>query len=671
MLKPPPSRPRDTLSAAPARTLHGVLNGVFRYRVAALGILVAAVLAGLAAAAFVPPTYRAQARLLALSAGVYDMQADNGAASTQQVLNPTDVANVEIQLLESAELHRTVAREELGPAASAAAVADRAQRLESALHVTKATDANVIQLSYTDRDPRAAAATLRRILGAYFTARAGVLTSGRLGFLTAQLAKAQGELDAVDRQIVTVQRQNGVVDIAAQVASAVQQAGDLSRARLEAEAALAEGRRSIDVLRRGAGQVPRQVELYSDNTEAARSIGDMQTRLLDLRGRRADFASRYMAESPQVVQLDKQIAGLDAAIARQRRDLVTTRRVGRNEVYDTARDRLNQAEAAAAGSAARGGALSVQEGAARARLTQLIGVSDTLSRLRLRRDILADSVRSVAGRVEAARIQQSGATSVGGTNVRVVEAPSVPGRRSNPPIMFVAAGVVAGLALAAIALVVLASLRTTWLSAEEASRALDLPVLPVAAGEAAERRAYGELAAAVDRGGDGGATTLLVSPLSRGDLQAAAIGLGTALDRRAPGRVILVRFADDAPVPEGAGALRIHPMGSMATAVIGTAACLQRGVAGALLGELRRRWDHVVVTVPPAAQSVEGLELAGLVDASVLVVRADETTGASAASLAATLRDRGGDPLGAVLVGLRDYVPRWLGHRLGGAQAGG
>ena len=98
------------------------------------------------------------------------------------------------------------------------------------------------------------------------------------------------------------------------------------------------------------------------------------------------------------------------------------------------------------------GALGTQEAASRARLTQLIGVSDTLARLRLRRDILADSVRSVSARVEQARIQQDGATSAGSTNVRIVEAPSPPNRRSNPPVLFVAAGVVSGIALAAIAL---------------------------------------------------------------------------------------------------------------------------------------------------------------------------------------------------------------------------
>lgn len=664
MLSPPPPA-SDSRTDAPARNVPEILDGAFRHWRVAAGLLAVAVLAGLLAALLIPPAYRAQARLLTLNAGVYDMQAENGANGGPPSLNPTDVANVEIQLLESAELHRAVARRQLGAGAGDQAVAEQAARLERALHVTKVTDANVIELTYVDRDPMVAARTLQAVLDGYFATRAEVLTSGRLGFLATQLAKAQAQLDAVDGRIVTVQRENNVVDIAAQVAGAVQQSDDLAKARLDAEAAVADGRRNIDALRRGASTIPRDVELYSDNTEAARSIGDMQNTLLQLRARRADFASRYMAESPQVQQLDKQIVGLSDAIARQRRDLVTTRRVGRNQVYDTARDRIVQTEAATAGSAARRGVLGAQEQASRARLATLIGVSDTLSRLRLQHDILTDAVRAIAGRVEQARIQQNQATSATGTNVRVVEAPVPPERRSNPPILFVVAGVVVGLALAAIALIALAGFRSTFLSAREASRALGLPILPVGRGPVAATRAYDELAATVDRWRNKGATLLLATPSSRADLQRAAINIGRALVRRAPGRVLLVRFAEGATVPADAAGLAIEPWGGLATAVIGREACARPEIATALLAQLRQRYAHVVVTTPPTGATTDALTLAGVADAVVMVLVADRTPAGAAASLAAALQGRDAHLLGALLLGVRTYLPRWIGRRLG------
>ena len=128
------------------------------------------------------------------------------------------------------------------------------------------------------------------------------------------------------------------------------------------------------------------------------------------------------------------------------------------------------------------------------------------------------------------------------------------------------------------------------------------------------------------------------------------------------------RYSVAAPI-EIAG-LRIHPWQGIATTVIGIDACLQRSVAAGLLGELRRRWDHVVVTVPPAAESFDGIALAPVADAVALVIRADRTAGAAAGALAATVRDRGGDLLGGILVGVRDYVPRWLRQARHG-RAGG
>ena len=164
MLKPPSSGPRDASIAVAPRSLRATLNGAFRYWRAALAVFLAVLLLGVLAAVAVPPAYRAQARLLVLSAGVYDMQGDNGAPQTAQGMNPTDLANVEIQLLESAELHRAVARTELGAGANAQAIAQRAAAIESALHVTKATEANVVELNYSDRDSVAAARTLDRLL---------------------------------------------------------------------------------------------------------------------------------------------------------------------------------------------------------------------------------------------------------------------------------------------------------------------------------------------------------------------------------------------------------------------------------------------------------------------------------------------------------------------------
>jgi hypothetical protein len=56
--------------------------------------------------------------------------------------------------------------------------------------------------------------------------------------------------------------------------------------------------------------------------------------------------------------------------------------------------------------------------------------------------------------------------------------------------------------------------------------------------------------------------------------------------------------------------------------------------------------------------------LTGLVDANLLVLRAEHTRAAVATRLCDTVLAAGGNMLGFVFVGRKFYVPRWLYRRL-------
>lgn len=646
--------------------LRDFLNGVFYHRRIVAIVFCTTIALGVLTALLLPPTYRAEARLLPLSAGIYDMQSANGAVSPNQALDPLEVVNVEMQLLQSMEIHRSLVRKELGPGASTAQVNEELNALESNLHITKATDANVIELSYTARDPAKAADVLRRLLAEYFDARANVLTSGRVAFLVGQRDKVKAQLDAANAGIVTYQQSHNVVDIAAQIAGAVQQDDLLRQHKLDAEASLADGRQNVATLQTGARRVPTQVELYSDNAESARTVGEMQTQVLQLQSRRADLVSRYMKTAPIVVQVDKQIAGLQSAIARQKGDLVTTRRTGRNQYFDSSQDRLTQARATIAGEAARSATLNGQIAVSRSRLNQLIQIQDTIARLRLDRDVLADTFRSLSTQVEQARVQLSQTTSAGSPNVRIIEAPTTPSKRSNPPMLLIAGSIVAGLLIAGATLLVIASLRDTFLAPQEVERALGLPVLyaPLEHREGdsgATRRDFGRVVAAIDGGGDRRARTiLLLAPNSRLSLQTAALGLGTSLKRRAPGGVLLLRFAQSASVPLDGRALKTEMVDGMATGVIGTAACSNRRHDAKMLDDLSALYDYVVVTAPPTATSFESIELSSAVDAVVIVLDAQQTRRPVSKDLVMQATNAGAAMLGVMLLGRRQHMPQFL-----------
>lgn len=664
------TRGRDTATASGAFALRDLLNALFYYRRAAAIVFGTIVAIGVLAAILMPPTYSAEARLLPLSAGIYNVADAGTAPQPGQVLDPAAVVNVELQLLDSLELHRTVVRHRLPPGATPAQINTALDSFEKHLHVTKATDANVIELTFVANDPAVAAGALHDLIAQYFESRANVLTSGRVAFLEDQRDKTKALLDRANAAIATFQQQNGVLDITAQVAGAVAQDDLLRRNKLDNEAALADGRKSLATLGSEAHGVPSDVVLYSDNTEAARALGEMQTQLLTLQAKRADLASRYMNTAPQVTQADRQIAALQATIRQQQNSLVTTRRTGRNQYFDSTRDRLAQARASVDGALARHGELDAQIAVSGARLQRLTGIADRLAAMKLERDVLADSFKSLSAQVEQARVQLNQTTDAGSPNVRIIEAPTPPAKRSNPPLLLIAGSIVAALLIAGATLFVLDSLREVFLAPTETERALGVPVLSAPLEESGDgddgpsasvRREYGRMIGAIDSHGNRThQSVLLLAPDSRMSLQKAALGLGRAIVRRGIGRVVLVRFGEDAPPPRPGEPLDIEHMGGMATAVVGISAGIGARVDSSPIAALKAEYDYVVVTAPPTALGYESIELAAAVDAVVPVIEAERTRRPVVRSLIRQLDDIGAHTLGVVLLERRSHIPAWL-----------
>ena len=646
-----PSRPRAML--------RDTLNTLFYYRRAAIAILAGATLLGLAAALLMPARYTAHAQLLALAADVYDAQAQGSNVATQKVLDPAVIANVEMQILGSEELHREIVKQAM-PGATADAIDAATVKFDKALHITKVADANVIDLAYTAPSAEEAADALRRLLKTYLVQRAAILTGERTGFLSRQRDDAKAKLDQADAEIARFQQSHGIVDIAGQTAAAVSQNADLRKQLEAANASMADAGSTIARLKAEAATQPRQVELYSDNTEAARAMGEMQQSLLELRAKRSDLASRFMAGSPRVVLVDKQIAGLERAIATQKRELMTTKRVGRNDFYYSARDRLAQAEAAAAGTRARAGALSTQVSQSRASLQSLIGVSDTLSRMRLQRDVLASAYRDLAAQVEQARVQLDLSSASGGTNVRVIEAPVPPARRSNPPLLAVAAGLFIGLLLAGGIVFLLSSLRETFLNTAEAERAFGLPVLasPLAAiadDRAAMRRALGGVVGLIDLlPRTSGRLVLLLSPAPAAVSTEAASALAGALVDRRGQRVLLLSSEAGAFPVVGDGGVVVRRLNGIDSATVPVTLPVTNAD---FVAEVRERYDTVVLTAPPTVGDHDGVDLARICDMTLIAIEAERTRQPLVEDLIARLRQLGIVPAGMVMMRRRQHVP--------------
>jgi uncharacterized protein involved in exopolysaccharide biosynthesis len=470
-----PAKAKSAVKSSAIST-RDVFNAIFFYRQTGVSIVTTFVVLGIIVAFLIPPTYRAEARLLTLYAGYYDMQLDRtgGRASS---FDPTQVVNVEWQILASPELHRAVVRDEMGPSTDNDALDEHLRRFEDRLHIEKVETANVIELSFVDSDPVRAAHTLDQLIAQYFRQRAGVFATGRVDFLVAQRDKVRAQLDKANAQLIAFQRAHDVLNIDAQISSTVTLHALLRQRKFENESAFVQDRSTLDALVKEAARIPETIELYADNTEAAHALDTMQMTLLQLESRRADLASRYLEGAPFLQQIDQQIADVKAAIEQQKPGLVSATRSGHNSYFDTVQDRITRLGSDVAGEAARTDSLEKQSKDSDDRLQNLISVANQLRRMEIDRDLLVDSFKNFSQQVELARIEQNQVDTASSTNVRIIQAPFPPTRRSNPPPLFIAASLIAGLFIAGLATVVLSTLRETFLSPEEVERALGLPVL--------------------------------------------------------------------------------------------------------------------------------------------------------------------------------------------------
>lgn len=703
-------------------TIRDYLNTLFYYRKIATTVFLAIVALGVLIALFVPIPYRAQATLLVLNAGYYDQTNNpNGGVSLQPP--PGQLNGVEAQILSSPELHRDVILSKLGPGATASDIDRELQNFERRLHIEQNDLANTISLTYSDTDPKAAADALARLLDKYFRQRASIFTQGRVNLLVGQRDDVGKQLDKADADLLAFQKKHGIVKIDDQTSRAVQLEAQLVQRKLETDAKLAQDRSELKSLQTSTKDVRNTIPIYTDDSETSRAINILQGSLSELENKRADFASRYMATSPFVVQLDKQIADMRANIAKQRQEMMTATRMGHNNYFDVVQERLAVLNASIAGGVAQQTALEAQIKETRDKLQGMSDVSSQLSQLQARRDILADSFKERSRQVELARVQQGQVSQINGTNVRVIQAPFPPSQRSVSASLLIAASIAAGLLISALTVLILSSLRETFLSPEQVERALHLPVVnaPVLLGgdrrgaasgatastganiEPAYARpahlAYGRMIAAINSSTDGAAKVVMALSTGKNDgLSSVIQGLTSELEHRSGKPILILDIAStpESPMygkPNAQGLLEWPSNGGSGTASVDAVKATGTDESGVLadltftrvdrhnivvaqphsgavpsswqlvtrlFDALRESHDYIVVHAPPSSQSFTGIENAPLADATVLVVRAEATRKPVIAELKAQVEDAGGRLIGVALTHRRGYIPSFI-----------
>lgn len=667
-----------------------------------LGCLGAGLALGLFAALITPPKYTAETSLL-LRVGAAEASQDGlgeprpyqGEEAVDRALQ-SDVAIIHSQPVVTDALDRmaseppsTGLRKTLDRILKASAGRQTLERFNRDLSVGVNPGSSVIRIAFTSPDRERALAAVEAVSAAYVARRSLLYLNGGGGRQDGQIAHYAAMLDTTEAEIQQVRLDYDVLDIAKDIALTSDRLDGLTGRLAQARERLSVVGAELTATDRTLNREPARVLDSQERTNATPN-DEARNTLLRLRQERTHVAAQYAADWPGLVELDAKIAAAQTQIAENNLDIRSSDRTVRNPI-------VNELASRRAGLAIERDAVSRQ---AAELTTQIEMARQRANRLREADMRLHDLERSRAASetiYRALLVSRAGASIEDqavddhSTSLRVVQPPTAPlqGRSVRP--VLVLAGLLLGIAAAVVAVTVATMLRQTFITPDEAERALRLPrFMDFDVRESAWRSLAGAKAADVlaDRLADVRIDAQPVrivqivgeDPASRARL---ALALARAMARRDEGQVLLIdgdmaaRYRAAASpqnlrrLPTGPGHLDVAQMGepglwaavAPGTSSIGDPRSSIEDLERTMI-LLRNAFARVIIAADGPFDNPAALRRYPLVDANLLIVTAEVTRGPVAARMRDTVLSAGGDLLGFLFTQRRQYIPeaiyRWL-----------
>jgi len=435
--------------------------------------------------------------------------AATGPTSLNQVLDRREVLNSEVDLITSRAVAEQVA-EELGlgkdsgrpkrqPGAFVAAVravpaAIREALLKSGLidppgdqrsgivpgllsglSVAPALNSNFITISFRGDSPDYAARVVNAFTKVYLERRLSLLKRpGLESFYEQQIVRARTELLQVESELNAMKGKTGVVSADEQLRLALEEQSRLDGAIRDVQSVRAETEQRMASLQKRIESQPDSV-VSSRLTQRSPELAALDRRRLELEAERAVELNRFSENSAPIQEIDRSIARIKEAIAKEPQTVVSSESVAPNGIRATLQTDLFRAESDHAAAEAREIALLARRAAAAAEVRRLDQDSGTVRRIAEAATAASRTYETYVRQKEEARM--SSETDPGVTNVQVVSAALPPTRPVYPRLLEVILGAALGLILG-IGYAFLAEIFSQTLERrDDIERELDLPVL--------------------------------------------------------------------------------------------------------------------------------------------------------------------------------------------------
>jgi len=456
-------------------TTRELLSILFRERFKLIVVFVGLCAAVIAYSYTLTPYYEATTRLLVKTGREFQTRSDpNQPVVAVPTSTKQEIVNSEIQILTSRDLAASVidrvGADRLYPGAAAA---DAVRSFQSDLKVSPVELADVIDVSYRNRDHDAAVAALGALVELYQQKHAEMFADPRYKFLDQQTRQYQDQLDAVVKKEADIRSAKSLFDVDAQRSKLLDDRASTGAILQQLKSQSIDAHQRIDFLTNRLKTTP---PLIPAGVAQADVVEQAKARLLDLQVKSQQLRERYVGDVKPLQDADAEIASLRSFLARN--DSMNRKEWSqRNTAYDDMVVALNRAMADAA---PLDDQIALREKEAQsidARLRDLEEGATAVGDLERERRVLEELVHTYRTRYEEARMNED-LDRDRVVSISVIQRPDAPLRPAGPRhLPFALGGLLIGLVGAVGLLLYYLVFRETLITVESVERLIGLPVV--------------------------------------------------------------------------------------------------------------------------------------------------------------------------------------------------
>jgi len=224
----------------------------------------------------------------------------------------------------SRAVERLPLKDSLAPATSREDIAEMnrlspyVESLQRSLTIKQINDTRLIEIRFKHSDPQVASKVINGIADAfaYSNLERKTETSDRAGdFLQKRIIELQSEIRRGEETLINYAKNHQIISLDASQNTVVDRLSGLNKQLMEAE-----NERKLAEAAYRASQAPGAAEALAE--ESAKLAAEAETKLIELRQKRADVLVEFTEKVPEIKQIDEQIAELEKQAKESRRQAV-------------------------------------------------------------------------------------------------------------------------------------------------------------------------------------------------------------------------------------------------------------------------------------------------------------------------------------------------------------